>query len=397
MPDRNTLPALHVGLTAFSSDLWMGGLNYIQNTLRALALARSDVKLTLYFVGPDHPLLQDPLIAGLKPQTLPLPGSQQRASWDDIREEYERRAARGERPDVLHNFGVPLAEWLDVPAVCWIPDFQHRRRPEFFAAWEIEGRERHLGRYARESRQVVVSSAEALHDFRDAWPDLAGKGRVVHFSSTLQPAETAGTGEAPRRYGLDLPYFHVVNQFWKHKNHALTIRAAALLKARGQRFRLVMTGPLYDYRHPTFFSELLQLVSELGLREECVMLGQVPRQELFDLARGSLCVLQPSLVEGWNTALEECRVLRLPVLASDIPVHREQAGREGLDAAFFDATDPVDLANRMNDVLAGRLLGQARPDRGQLDSGLVKRMAEQYARELVEVWREAAAKDGPGR
>ena len=49
--------------------------------------------------------------------------------------------------------------------------------------------------------------------------------------------------------------------------------------------------------------------------------------------RSSVAVINPSLVEGWSTSVEEAKSLRVPLVLSNIPVHREQAIR---DAIFFD-------------------------------------------------------------
>jgi len=52
-------------------------------------------------------------------------------------------------------------------------------------------------------------------------------------------------------------------------------------------------------------------------------------------------VIQPSLFEGWSTVIEDARALGRPVIASDIPVHREQLGDT---ARYFIPRDPASLA-----------------------------------------------------
>ena len=67
----------------------------------------------------------------------------------------------------------------------------------------------------------------------------------------------------------------------------------------------------------------------------------VPREDLYQLIRQSLAVLQPSLFEGWSTTVEEAKSIGKQIILSDLPVHREQVES---GARFFDANDPNSLA-----------------------------------------------------
>jgi glycosyltransferase involved in cell wall biosynthesis len=154
-------------------------------------------------------------------------------------------------------------------------------------------------------------------------------------------------------------------------------------------FQVVFTGSVLDYRNPTYFNELLQLLNESGVRRHCVILGQISRAEMLQLICRSMSVIQPSFFEGWNTVVEECRALNVPILLSDIAVHREQAQVAGLQAAFFDPVTPEELARLMLEVLEGRLFDLADPAKGSLNEAWVRQNAQRYAAELVAVWNEA--------
>ena len=67
--------------------------------------------------------------------------------------------------------------------------------------------------------------------------------------------------------------------------------------------------------------------------------------------RGAVAIVNPSLSEGWSTNVEEARALGVPMVLSDIAVHREQAGDR---AVFFDADSAIAAAGAMETVLAGR-------------------------------------------
>ena len=59
--------------------------------------------------------------------------------------------------------------------------------------------------------------------------------------------------------------------------------------------------------------------------------------------RASIAVINPSLIEGWSTTVEEAKSLGVPLILSDIPVHREQ----NQEVMFFDPRSARSLAETM--------------------------------------------------
>ena len=60
--------------------------------------------------------------------------------------------------------------------------------------------------------------------------------------------------------------------------------------------------------------------------------------------QASSALINPSLFEGWSTTVEEARSAGVPMILSDIPVHREQAGE---NAIYFDPSSPEALAKTL--------------------------------------------------
>jgi glycosyltransferase involved in cell wall biosynthesis len=78
------------------------------------------------------------------------------------------------------------------------------------------------------------------------------------------------------------------------------------------------------------------------------ILGKIPRYDQVMLMKGARLVVQPSLFEGWSTVLEDARALGKQVVASDFPVHIEQALPE---AVYFRRNDSVDCASAIMKAL----------------------------------------------
>lgn len=231
---------------------------------------------------------------------------------------------------------------FDLPLVAWIADFQHARMPEMFSEAEIQIRTNAFSGMARHADRVALSSNAALRDFELFAPHAAHKARVLSFVAQT-PHEVYNTepGAICDCYQLPRRFIYLPNQFWRHKNHDVVIRALSIVARKHPYLAVVCTGNTTDYRHPLFFGELMALVSKMGLRNNFIVLGIVPRDHVFQLLRQSLALLQPSLFEGWNTCVEEAKSLGKRVILSDLPVHREQAPPK---AVYFNPRDPDALA-----------------------------------------------------
>src|SRR5205823_4633598 len=130
---------------------------------------------------------------------------------------------------------------------------------------------------------------------------------------------------------------------WRHKNHEVVIEAIRQLHSRGIQIHLVLTGLPIDYRdrNNETTTRILQAIACSGLNRYVTVLGMVDDFDFGNLLRAAAVVIQPSMFEGWSTAIQDCKALGRPLICSDIPVHREQA-REAL--GFFRRDSPDELA-----------------------------------------------------
>jgi glycosyltransferase involved in cell wall biosynthesis len=140
---------------------------------------------------------------------------------------------------------------------------------------------------------------------------------------------------------------YLPNQFWKHKNHGVAFEAIKIARDRGVRINLACTGYPADYRHAQYFAELWAKASQWNVRDQIFYLGVLPREHVLLLMRQSICVLNPSLFEGWGMSVDEARSLGKQALISDIPAHREQ---NPPGAVFFDPRNAHDLADKLQAV-----------------------------------------------
>jgi glycosyltransferase involved in cell wall biosynthesis len=262
-----------------------------------------------------------------------------------------RRLLPEHRIDVVFENAQFHGARLGIPAIAWIPDFQHRELPHLFSRTAWWKRELGFRAQIAAGRTIMLSS----HDARDAcerhYPTTVGCTHVVRFAvpSAGRP-DAVAIRSAREAHGLPERYFYMPNQFWQHKNHTLVIEALALLKQAGHSIVVAASGKQLDPYRPNHFARVVARMAEADVVDQFRLLGLIPYEHVAPLLAGSVALLNPSLFEGWSTTVEEARALQVPMVLSDLAVHHEQAS--GI-ARFFDRTSASSLANALLAVWEG--------------------------------------------
>ena len=177
---------------------------------------------------------------------------------------------------------------------------------------------------------------------------------VLPFA-VIHPSPTTGKVQAAiDKYKLPAEYFICSNQFWKHKNHHVILRAINYLKNRGIHVHVVFTGKETDYRDPLYFDTFKAMAESLDIKKYISILGFISRQDQLSLMRDAIAVIQPSLFEGWSTVVEDCKAIGARIITSDIPVHIEQLQKYPLKN-FFSANSEIELAKSMANLIQMKL------------------------------------------
>ncbi len=237
------------------------------------------------------------------------------------------------------------------------------------------------------SRNALYTSADFQRDLRDRgdyrlWLDIQVKAPLAKWSvrtadCTVAPSATfarelqswTGMDVVSIHHGFDHEAFFrepaplmpdvqgqlaatsgslrllFVSHYNYYRNFETLIRALAILKEtlRPRRVRLILTCKLNskdnpgDYRADT----AAELVRQLRLGEEVVQLGTVPYGSLHHLYRACDLYVTPAYAETFAHPLVEAMASGLPVIASDLAVHREICGEA---AVYFPRFSPEILA-----------------------------------------------------
>jgi glycosyltransferase involved in cell wall biosynthesis len=343
---------IRVAFTTIPRRLWAGGYNYQRNLFAALSRHRAGEFTPVVFAGLGDDAAE---LAALSR----IPGVElvRSPAFDDrvsglaaaLTLGLDRAAAaefRANRIDVVFEAARYFGWRLPYPAVAWFPDFQHRRLPQLFSPYARWRRDLGFRIQIASGRTIMLSSESALQDCMRFYPGLTNPTSVVRFAT--QPAPELLTANPPdviAQYGLPAKYFYLPNQFWRHKNHQVVVDALAIAAKRNGDIVVAASGSKDDPREPGYFDRVMRQVERGGLGRSFRYLGMIPLPHVYALLRASAALINPSRFEGWSTTVEEAKSFGVPMILSDIGVHREQAG----DAARYFGTED-------SEALAGHLL-----------------------------------------
>lgn len=351
-----------VGIPFNYDETWIGGTYYIKNLVNSLNLITTSEQPEVWIISHSETSFDFikqgtgyPRLHWVKPSMIQgLDGGISRKikllSWLTPKLWKQK-----------FNFDMIFPYPIDTKlqqTVCWIPDFQDKRLPNFFSTEELKAREAQHRSYFSNFQHIVFSSRAAQKDFDEFYPEASVKKYVVHFA-TFEPVQAEESGDQVlKRYGLPEKFFYCPNQFWIHKNHDTVIRAVKSLQEEGIEITVVFSGKEHDHRAPDYSDKLRKKVAELGLTKNIHFIGFIPREDQMVIFRRATCIVQPSLFEGWSTVIEDAKSVSQLVIASSLPSNIEQADE---NIEFFEATDSVELAKLL------KKYNQTPPPRKALD------------------------------
>ena len=338
-----------------------GAATYVRNLVRSLDALAGPEDRFLFVVPPER--VGEIVADGERVRVLEsraASGSYARRWWWD--QVTLRRLVAQEHPDVLFssaNFGMiacpcPQALLVRIP-IYFSREYCEYVLPAKSAAFRAETALRRwlVCRSAAHADCVVTPSAAMLDDLQRYARILEGRARVIPYGVPREKLSMATQQRAPAAR-TDGPLRVLwVSHYADHKDLATLLRAVSLLHSRGAaRMELVLT--LEPPRHGAQrgqHTEMPQAEQQLlaGLGDSVRYLGILRYERIWQAYRDADVFVFPSLCESFGHPLVEAMAAGVPVVASNIPIHREICG----DAAqYFSVRDAEALATRLS-LLAG--------------------------------------------
>jgi glycosyltransferase involved in cell wall biosynthesis len=186
-----------------------------------------------------------------------------------------------------------------------------------------------------------------------------------------------------------------VSHYNYYRNFETLFRAIAILKKKlhPRPVRLLLTCKLNSKDNPGDYraDSAAALIEQLQIRDEIVELGSVPYTSLHHLYRACDLYVTAAYAETFAHPLVEAMASGLPVIASDLKVHKEICGEA---ARYFPPFSPEELAGQV--VQASQSPEQAQDMR---ERGIQRSRDfswDKHVAELLQVARRLANQKGEG-
>ncbi|MGH2271645.1 glycosyltransferase [Anaerohalosphaeraceae bacterium U12dextr] len=155
-----------------------------------------------------------------------------------------------------------------------------------------------------------------------------------------------------------------VGRMVEKKGYAYSLKAMALLKSRGYRFRywMVGDGPLMGHYK--------QMAAELNITEDVTFLGEQTQAEVLNLYRQADIFILPSIeaadgdCEGQGLVLQEAQMAGIPVVSTlhnGIP----DGVQNGITGLLVPEKDPIQLADKIEYLIQNPHVRLEMGQRGQ--------------------------------
>lgn len=364
---------MHLFLNAMAASAG-GGLTYIRNVIPELA-----VKPALHVTVAGTPRLREefPNFPNVNFLDLKTPAS--RRFW------YEQVALPGIirncRADILISTGNFALRNSPVPQILLSRNSLYTST-DFYRDLLTRGEHRmwldtHVrGMLARKSiawADITVAPSEAFAVELRKWTDK-GAIRTIHhgfdreaFTHDQTPLSAEVQEKLRAVEGATKLLF--VSHYNYYRNFETLIRALPLLRERlpQQKIKLLLTCKLIPGANPGSYrpESAAQLIRNLGVSDMVVELGTIPYSRLHHLYRIADLYVTPAYAETFAHPLVEAMSSELPVIASDLAVHREICGDAALYFARFSAEE---LAARIAEVATSEDTAAELSKRGRIRS-----------------------------
>ena len=279
---------------------------------------------------------------------------------------------RQSRADVLISAGNFAVRNSPVPQVLLSgnslytsPDFENDLRARGEYPMRLDNRVR--GYFARKSVYWADCTVAPTRAFADQLQSWAGQPVSAIYHGFDHRAFFKDDARLPLHIQQKLACVDdslrllFVSHYNYYRNFETLFRAVPLICGRlpGVKVRLFLTCVLRDEDTPGTYktARASALIAHLGIRDEVVELGTVPYPQLHHLYRACDIYVTPAYTETFAHPLVEAMASGLPIVASDLAVHREVARDAAL---YFDCFSPERLAEAVyrlaaSDELRARL------------------------------------------
>ena len=266
-----------------------------------------------------------------------------RRLWEQL---FFPRLIRSHDIDLLHCPMNVLPLFSKGINVVTLIDTQYFQNPEHFSFLRRNYLKIMMETSWKRADGIITISEAVKREIEECLRGSTKEIRVIHFG--LDPCfrvtkDTDRIEEIKRRYGIRGNYLLFPGYPHYRKNLPRLIKAfRKVADLLNESYTLVIAGEMGT--DDSDIRNIERTIQQEGMREKVLFAGYIPgicirgeeEPSMTFLMNGAKLLVYPSLYEGFGLPVLEGMACATPVLASDIPVHREVAGRAAIYVNPYD-------------------------------------------------------------
>lgn len=209
-----------------------------------------------------------------------------------------------------HDLIVPL--WQKENRVSFVPWIRHQVK-----LWRI--------RSLRLAAHIIAVSAYTKQELMQKLSIPEAKITVIPegVERIFCPTSARLVSQIRKKYDFPKTFLLHVGSCAEYKNMEYLVRLFASLRKQYPALYLVKVGSAWT-------KDLQNLIDTMHVGDHIRTIPYVPREDLPRIYAAAVCLVHPSIVEGFGLTVLEAMACGCPVVVSDIPSHRELVGNAGV-------------------------------------------------------------------
>ena len=229
-----------------------------------------------------------------------------------------------------------------VPQCIVIHDLSFIHYPKFIPASHLYFLKRYTPRFLAKAGRIATVSAFSKNDIQKHYSVDPYKIDIVYSAAKniFKPVSQETREQVKKKYSNGHEYFLYTGAIHPRKNLLTLLKAFSVLKKKQKsNIRLILAGRM-AWKNESF----IEALKTYKYRDDVLVTGYLPEQELVNLTGSAYALVYPSLWEGFGVPVLEAMRCEVPVITSRNSAMQEIAG----DAALYADPDSFhDLAEQM--------------------------------------------------
>lgn len=197
-----------------------------------------------------------------------------------------------------------------------------------------------------QARHIVAVSEFTKHEINRIYGISKAKISVAYNGVSAPPSKLGDPAKILKKFAINSPYFLYLGTLKPSKNIPFLIKSFSLF-LKHQRSKVLKHQLVIAGKKGWLFDSIFATVQKYHLENSVIFTDYISETEKWQLYKGAVATVLPSLYEGFGIPAIESQISGTPVIASAIPAFKEVLKDSAL---FIDPHRSKDLAKALSEI-----------------------------------------------